>query len=298
MATVLVRTADFRLAYHVIKALRDRGVEPDQIGIGTPLPTPDAVWMSSPEEAATHPGGRPIPVTLDTLDAAVEQAIRRSQGFDRVRHLTFGIDPGPRPGLAWLADGVLGGEAQHEDIEGTVSEIQRVAASIAHDALLVRIGDGSPTIGRRIANVCLARGLRVEFVDERRTSRGIRRHDHQRAAVRIAALAGAAVEGRQRVEASAGEVRELQRRSRRASEGRVTIPEELAQAVAVGRLTIDEALDEQERRAAMAREPVKQASGGRRRGPRRAPSRGGRSPEAVEGDEADDDDGGAAEQAS
>ena len=40
-----------------------------------------------------------------------------------------------------------------------------------------------------------------------------------------------------------GEVREIQRRSRRISEGRLTIPSSLARAVAVGRLTLSEAVE-------------------------------------------------------
>jgi hypothetical protein len=48
-------------------------------------------------------------------------------------------------------------------------------------------------------------------------------------------------------------VREIQDRSRQQSGGRLTLPGELAQAVAVGRLSMTEALDEQRRRGGNGR---------------------------------------------
>ena len=245
---VVVRTADFHLAYHLVTALRELDVPCLQLDVGERLPTPGSIWMGTPEEVGANPVGRPMEASAETVAVAVEAAARLAAGFGRAQALVFGIDPGPRPGLAWLADGVVGGEEQLESIDATVDRIAAIGASLEHDELLVRVGDGAPTIGRRLTNVCLARGLAVEVVDEMRTSHGVPRHQHARSAVRIAALSGQRIEQRQRIEPPKGEVRELQARSRQASGGRVTISEELAQAVAVGRLSMEEAVAEHERR--------------------------------------------------
>ena len=111
--------------------------------------------------------------------------------------------------------------------------------------MTVRIGDGSRTISNRLANVCLARGLKVERVDERRTSRGLQRNQHHASATRIAQMKGSPVNHKQPVVPTHGEIKEVQRLSRRVSGGQVTISQRLAQAVAVGRLSMEEAIGRQ-----------------------------------------------------
>jgi hypothetical protein len=86
------------------------------------------------------------------------------------------------------------------------------------------------------------------MVDERRTSMGVGRHDHHEAAARIARISGEQVTSKRKVQPSTGEVREVQRRSRSESGGKYTLPIELAQAVAVGRLSMNEAFDEYDKR--------------------------------------------------
>ena len=127
-------------------------------------------------------------------------------------------------------------------VDAVVDRLIDILADISPVEAVVRIGDGAPTISSRIANVCLARGLAVQFVDEHSTSIGSR-HDHIGAARAICSLEGIPVIRRVQVIPSDGEVREIQRRSRRISEGRLTIPQSLARAVAVGRLTLTEAVE-------------------------------------------------------
>ena len=137
------------------------------------------------------------------------------------------------------------GAAQFESVDATVDRICALSEDIGHTSLTVRIGDGSRTISNRLANVCLARGLRVERVDERRTSRGLQRNQHHASAARIAQMNGEVVTEKQPVVPTSGEVKEVQRLSRRVSGGRVTISQRLAQAVAVGRLSMEEAIGRQ-----------------------------------------------------
>ena len=105
MRRIAVRTGDFRLSFHLIRELKRRNCEfvmlsPEQSWAG--------IYLTSPEEATD--GG--IPALEDNVEIAVERAIQASRGVDRAISLVFGLDPGPRPGLAWLADGVSVGSAQ------------------------------------------------------------------------------------------------------------------------------------------------------------------------------------------
>ena len=58
----------------------------------------DGILLSSPEEVREGD----IPATEDTIEISVERAIQASRGLDSAVQLVFGIDPGPRPGIAWL----------------------------------------------------------------------------------------------------------------------------------------------------------------------------------------------------
>ncbi|HHZ74666.1 MAG TPA: hypothetical protein EYN58_05770 [Candidatus Poseidoniales archaeon] len=248
MGVLIIRTADFKLAYRLMKALRRRGIEFLQVSENSPLPHDASVWLGTPEEVFASKVGNGIPCTLDDVAVSIDRALYLSTLKDPTIILAFGIDPGPRPGLAWNSDGKPLGTEQMEDVDDTIDRICQLVKSIPHAIAVIRIGDGSPTIGSRLANICLARGLRVEMVDERRTSTGVGRNEHHAAAARIAQIIGEEVTSKRKVQPSTGEVREVQRKSRSESGGKLTLPNELAQAVAVGRLSMVEAFDEYERR--------------------------------------------------
>lgn len=245
MEHLVVRTSDFRLAWRLIGVIQRRKIPCVQLHPDDPLPHDESVWLASVAEVDSCQEGQGVAATENTIELAVERAFHLLNGLGPTVVLVFGVDPGPRPGLAWLADGVLVGVAQLEMVDDVADHIEAIATGIQHDRLIARIGDGSTTLRNRISNCCLVRGLAVEFVDERRTSRGISRHHHHAAATRIALIDGVRINHRQPVSPAEGELRELQRRSRRMSEGDITISSKLAKSVAVGRLTMDEALDRQ-----------------------------------------------------
>ena len=242
---LFVRTADFRLAYRLCEELRRRKLRFELFAEGQRLPDGRSIWMGTPEEVSIAREGRGIGVVVEQVELGVERARQLALGLTATRMLAFGVDPGPRPGLAWYADSALIGTAQLEKIDDVADHIIAIAGVLEHDKLIVRIGDGVPTMRNRIINCCLTRNLSVQVVDERKTSRGIRRHAHHAAAIRIARLSGNPVLKRMPVNPTEGELREVQRRSRKQSEGRLTISSDLAKAVAVGRLSIFEAIERQ-----------------------------------------------------
>ncbi|MGY8701673.1 MAG: hypothetical protein ACKVHH_03065 [Candidatus Poseidoniales archaeon] len=240
-----MRTADFRLAYRLCDELRRRDIKFVVLGEGERLPNVTSVWMGTPEEVAIAREGKGIGVNTEAVELGVERALQFSMGLGRMRHLSFGIDPGPRPGLAWLADGVLIGTSQLERIDDVADHIKALTKALVHDILSVMIGDGVPTMRNRIINCCLALELPIHLVDERRTSHGVRRHHHHSAAIKIAQMKGKEITERMPVLPTEGELREVQHRSRKTSQGRLTISSELAKAVVVGRLTMHEAIENQ-----------------------------------------------------
>ena len=242
VAEVAVRTDDFRLAYRLLDRLRDSGIEHMQLDPEHPVPNRVDFWIASHAEVGGTKDARGIGCAVEEIDTVISSIMNRIAVGEKVQRICFGIDPGPRPGLSWIADGRPAGSIQMESVDATVDQVIAILDDFMPPESVVRIGNGSPTISSRIANVCLARGLSVQFVDETSTSIGSR-HDHVSAASAICTKEGVPVTERLQVIPTEGEVREIQRRSRSISEGRLTIPSQLARAVAVGRLTLSEAVE-------------------------------------------------------
>ena len=239
---VAVRTDDFRLAYSLLDRLRDSSIEHMQLDPEHPVPNRVDFWIASHAEVGGTKDARGIGCAVEEIDSVISSIMNRIAVGEKVQRICFGIDPGPRPGLSWIADGRPAGSIQMESVDATVDQVIAILNDFMPPESVVRIGNGSPTISSRIANVCLARGLSVQFVDETSTSIGSR-HDHVSAARAICTKEGVPVTERLQVIPTEGEVREIQRRSRSISEGRLTIPSQLARAVAVGRLTLSEAVE-------------------------------------------------------
>lgn len=241
---ILVRTDDFQLAYRIMQLFRTRKINVEQYSINQPLPEKDSIWVGSIDEVANNSyDGRPIAADLESLDIAVEAAIFALKGASRTHRFILGIDTGPRPGLAWFTDGVLIDTKQTESVEECIETIESLIHHHEFEHLLLRMGKGSPSHRNRLANAMLARGYAVELVNEQKTSRGVKRNQHGVSAIRIATLSGERVWEPFELQTTEGEIREIQRRSRIKSQGRITISSELARQVALGELTLLEAIN-------------------------------------------------------
>ena len=243
MRNVLVRTDDFQLAYRIMQMLRSRNISVEQSSMKKPLPSTDTIWIGTVDEVAEKSAeGRPIAADIGSLDVAIEAAIFALKGPKKTHRFILGVDTGPRPGLAWFTDGVLIDTKQTESVVECISLIQSLIEHHEFEHLLIRMGRGSPSHRNRLANAMLAQGYVVELVDERKTSKGLNRNEHAISAVRIATLSGERVHEMFPSNPTDGELRELQRRSRIKSSGRITISSELARRVALGEITLEEAI--------------------------------------------------------
>lgn len=198
----------------------------------------DGVLLTSPEEVQDGE----IPATEETLEISVERAIQASRGLDSAVQLVFGVDPGPRPGIAWLADGVVVGSAQLEQIDSVADHIVGLSSAVEHKRMCVKVGDGAPLIRDRIINQLILRGIETLEVNEYRTSQGSRIKTHLHAATRIALMGGSRVHHIRELNPTEGDLKEIQRQSRIMSLGNLTISTELARLVACGELSMEDAI--------------------------------------------------------
>jgi len=232
---IAVRTDDFRLSFHLMRELKRRKC--DFIMLATSNEW-DGILLTSPEEVQEGH----IPATEDTVEIAVERAIQASRGLDSAVQLVFGIDPGPRPGVAWLADGIVVGSAQLEQIELVADHITGLASAVKHQRMCVKVGDGAPLLRDRIINQLILRGIETLQVNEYKTSSGSRMKTHLHAATRIALMGGNRIYSLRELNPTDGDLKEIQRQSRIQSLGNLTISTELARRVACGELSLDEAI--------------------------------------------------------
>ena len=164
------------------------------------------------------------------------------KGLDSAYRLKFGVDPGPRPGLAWLADGIVIGSAQLQSLDRLAEHIIGIATAVEHARMSVNVGDGAPMIRDQIINQLIISGIETYQVDEYKTSIGSRSKAHIHAATRIALMGGIRVNNVRELKPTIGDLKEIQRQSRIHSSGDLTISTELARKVACGEITMDEAI--------------------------------------------------------
>ena len=235
MRRIAIRTDDFRLSFHLMRELKRRKCEFVMLA---PDDKWDGILLTSPEEVVDGE----IPATEETLEISVERAIQASRGFESAVQLVFGVDPGPRPGIAWLADGIVVGSAQLEEINGVADHIIGLSSAVKHQRMCVKVGDGAPLIRDRIINQLILRGIETLQVSEYRTSSGSRVKTHLHAATRIALMGGNKVYKIRDLNPTEGDLKEIQRQSRILSSGDFTISTELARLVACGEISIEDAI--------------------------------------------------------
>jgi hypothetical protein len=244
---IVVATADFELYHDVVNELRDRDVAFTTIEPGDPLPDEATVLITG----VSDDPDRYVDVGIEQVRAepgdprwAVETALStlREDG-DRT---VVGVDPGARPGIA-IVQGETVVAAFHVPLADAAEVVRREVEG--DPEAVVRIGDGARLQGARIVEALS--DVRVELVDETGTTpslgTGARGMGDVLAAVNIARREGEPIDSRE-IEPSDGEIRVIQNRSREHSAENREIDAPLARRVALGELTLDDALREHRNR--------------------------------------------------
>lgn len=245
MKALGVQTADFSVYYDLVQALRARGIPFLTIGPGDPVPAHvGALVMTAREAAATsHPGV----VAYSDPERTIDAALHVLDGSGSFRRCVIGVDPGERPGIAVLADGRVRRLAHAANPEAVRPAIEGVLATMPAQRFVVRVGNGAPTFRDRILHTLVGLDVTLELVDESHSTpvgtHGNMERDTQ-AATCIALTPGVPLLAShlRPVIPTEGELRDIQRKSRMASQGALTINRALARHVALGRLTLDEAI--------------------------------------------------------
>lgn len=240
---VAVLTEDPILYAELTSMLRERSVPTMSLFPGERIPRGVRVVLTSEAEAVRIDFPNKVIArkghTVDTW--TLLQVARGVANMDE--QFRVGIDPGPRPGFAivtpqghCIASGVL---ARPETAAVLARGLQE---TLPQAQLRFHVGNGDRVRQVRIVNELLRQHLSVEIVDERgSTPHGMRNNDAV-SAFWIATQAGRSILRPLASTITPGEVREVQRRSRELSGGRLTIPRELALHVLEGDLSLEAAV--------------------------------------------------------
>ena len=242
MKKVGVLVSDARLMFEIIEALRDNRIPFELIERSNRIPQCVSVLITT-ESDRPEKFSRKI-VTCDSNEAGIiaRKAKAALHSGGRIKNLTIGIDPGSKTGIAVLIDEAFVDSAVMDRPEDVAPIIREFLTLYQSESTLVRIGNGDRTKRNRIFNSIWDMGLPIEIVDESNTTRLSDQKDVD-AAIEIALTSGYRPVKRQLVMPSDGEIADIQRKSRISSGGDLTISRALAEAVAVGEISMDRAID-------------------------------------------------------
>ena len=229
----------------MLEALRKQDLKFLSLNFSEPIPAEVGVIITTEEERDKIDFDRLV--TYPDPDAAIARARRMLAGEKSVKELMIGIDPGIKPGFAVLADGVVISRSLAPSPESVAEMVDDVVKEYPTSSIIVRVGNGDRTNRNRIFNSLWDSGHMVEIVDERNTTKRSQTPDED-AAVEIAMTPGYRPSKRQETEPCEGEIRNIQRISRLESDGTLTVSKELAKKVAIGEMSLKDAIERQKQR--------------------------------------------------
>ncbi len=253
MPKLIISTDNMRFYYSVANYLKEEGLSFMSMRIGEPLPVRDTVVITTEKEAVLIE--HPRVYYHDNPMLAARMAIHALKIEKKYGEIVIGIDPGKAIGMAVVGDGRVLSASVLSAVEDVPEELALYLNSYTAERFLIRIGDGDRTVRDRIIAGIWPFGLEMEMVKEQDVKKEGRRAGEfartrrdasdMAAAIGISMKEGAEISEMPEVRPSAGEIRDIQRRSRIRSGSSITISKELARRVAKGEIGMDEAIEEQ-----------------------------------------------------
>jgi xanthine/CO dehydrogenase XdhC/CoxF family maturation factor len=242
MQLIGILTENPRTYFEMIEALREQDLRFVSLDFSDPVPANVGAIITSKSERDRVAFDKVV--TDEDPDMAIARARMMLSGEDEVRELVIGVDPGARPGFAVIGDGTVLLRSLAESPEAVSSLVENIAKEYPNANVVVRIGHGDRTNRNRIFNRLWDQGHRLEIVDERNTTKRSQTPDED-AAIEIAMTPGYTPTKRQEIEPCQGEIRNIQRISRLESAGSLTVSKDLAKKVALGEISLRDAIDTQ-----------------------------------------------------
>jgi len=238
-----IATDNFKFYYDIVKELKQRDIPFVSLSPTDDIPSNVDVVVTTEKESQAIEFDNIVSVE-DDIRKGVREALSRLSGKISYNQMIVGIDPGIKPGVALVGDGKIL-ETEYADSPEEVREIiDHYIDGYNFKKMIIKIGHGDKTNRNRTINSLEGLAARKEIVNEDDTTILGEKPDLE-AAKKIALTQGQLLSGTYEIEATDGEMREIQRRSRIKSVGDITISKKLAKKVVEGELNLKQAIKKQ-----------------------------------------------------
>ncbi|MBI5253355.1 MAG: hypothetical protein HY930_03030 [Euryarchaeota archaeon] len=233
-----------RFYYEAVGELKNRSMPFLSLKLGQEIPSRVSVVLTTTQERKKI--NFPNVVANEDAQAAVNEALRILKGFGtRHKKLIIGIDPGRKPGVAVVGDGKIIETQNLNSPEDVLKCIKDFLAVHSANEFIVRVGGGGGIYKLQILKLLQENlRLRTEIVDETSTTPAGK--SNTTAAINIALKEGRPLSEKIKLSPKPGEIKNLQKESRLLS-GNITISRKLAEEVAKGKLSLEEAIEIQKK---------------------------------------------------
>ncbi|ASJ16625.1 hypothetical protein A3L04_05855 [Thermococcus chitonophagus] len=250
---VAVITTDARVYYIATKVLKEHKIPFYSLKITDEIPFDVEIVLTSERDSNKINFPTKIIVRDETF---IDELLLRLEGKRRFEHIYIAIDPGERPGVSVVADNrVL--EVYHlkspRDVDIIIQLLEK------YPKAKIKIGHGAKRhrilMLKTLAKI-LGEDYPIILVNEKGTTPrvgGVEAWAIQDivASINIGLRDGREITIRELIKGdkvTKGEIENIKAQSRRLSGGKITISSELAREVALGNITIEEAINIQKRR--------------------------------------------------
>lgn len=247
---IAVVTGVSRFYFKVVEELKERNQDFLSLKLGQTIPSFVDVVITTGDEMVGIAFEKKV--SGDDIPLVVERAIQLLNGVrSSFNNLVVGIDPGVKPGLVVLGDKTvvfIQHLASPEDVADVMGEVLKRYTA---DEVLVKVGSGGGAYSSRVLKTLQENfDVPVEIVDEISTTPTVGKSDGKPltkdivAAINIALKEGYLLKREVAVLPKKGEIKNIQRDSRKLSRD-ITISEELAEMVVKGEISLEEAIKQQ-----------------------------------------------------
>ena len=153
MKTLGVYTKDFSLYHDIIKALKKRNLSYVVLSSPRNIPKRIGVVLTSKAESGDMKARKIVSAdTFESVDYALDMALKKLVGKKYFKQIFLGVDPGERPGVAAVGNNILLYKTQVDSPEEVLPTITRLMKLYPAQETCIRIGHGSILIRNRIIN--------------------------------------------------------------------------------------------------------------------------------------------------
>ena len=184
MGRVGIFTLDFKFYHDIIADLRKWKIPFTSLESTSNIPRDVSVVLSSEKDERFW--DRQINARDSTY--GIRNSLPLLMNREIFDEVIIGLDPGPYPGIAVVADNILTEAFETPVIDMVRKEIMEIKNSYRYRNISIKIGDGDKPHRDRIINDLNDTGIELKIVDERNTSMPHKIHNNALSAARIASL--------------------------------------------------------------------------------------------------------------